>query len=125
MRDELQCSGSSGSKGETQPVLRKGPPIRVQFRSLGSEARLVEGEGILIDLTREGGRVLGDVPVQTGTQLKLRIYLPKRKSSIDVELSAVRWARGRQFGLEFLRMRGTARNRLRRVVQGFQPGVSE
>ena len=86
---------------------------------------MVGGEGLLIDLTIKGCRVESDVRVQTGNQLELRVYLPDHDSSLDVESSAVRWSRGREFGLEFVRMRSEAQKLLHQVVTGLEGGASQ
>ena len=98
--------------------------VTVRFRSLVSEGHQDGGEGVLIDLTREGCRVYSDVRVPTGSQLQLRLYLPNHDSSVEVELSAVRWSRGREFGLEFLRMRSEAQEVLCRAVEDLELGAS-
>jgi len=105
--------------------LRKHKRIRVQFRSSFSGGPMVGGEGLLIDLTIKGCRVESDVRVQTGNQLELRVYLPDHDSSLDVESSAVRWSRGREFGLEFVRMRSEAQKLLHQVVTGLEGGASQ
>ena len=78
---------------------------------------MVGGEGVLIDLSIKGCRVESDVLVQTGNQLELRVYLPDHDFSLDVESSAVRWSRGQEFGLEFVRIRSGAQELLHRVVK--------
>ena len=85
---------------------------------------MIGGEGVLIDLSIEGCRIESDVRVQTGNQLELRVYLPEHDFSLDVESSAVRWSRGREFGLEFVRMRSEAQELLHQVVKGLENGTS-
>lgn len=97
--------------------------VRIQFRSFSPAGQLVQGEGILIDLTREGCRVKSDVRVQPGAQLELRMYLLDHDVLIAVELSAVRWANGGEFGLEFVRMRSEAQEQIHRVVNGHETGA--
>lgn len=63
-----------------------------------------------------------DVRVQPGAQLELHIYLPDRDFSIEVELSAVRWVNGGEFGLEFVRMVSEAQEQIHRVVNGHETG---
>ena len=86
---------------------------------------MVGGEGVLIDLSIKGCRIESDVLVQTGNQLELRVYLPDHEFSLDVESSAVRWSRGREFGLEFVRMQSEAQELLHRVVKDLENDTSQ
>jgi hypothetical protein len=62
----------------------------------------VEGEGVLRDLSREGGQIEGDKLVNEGAYLELTLSLPGVESPVKVELAAVRWNRGRAFGVQFM-----------------------
>lgn len=86
---------------------------------------MVGGEGVLIDLSIKGCRVESDVHVQTGNQLELRVFLPDHDFALDVESSAVRWSRGREFGLEFVRMHSEAQELLHQVLKGLENGTSQ
>lgn len=86
---------------------------------------MVGGEGVLIDRSIKGCRVGSDVRVQTGNRLELRVYLPVHDFALDVESSAVRWSRGREFGLEFVRMQSEAQELLQQVVKGLEIGTSQ
>ena len=105
--------------------LRKHNRIRVQFRNSFSGGPLVGGEEVLIDLSIKGCRVESDVRVHTDHHLEVPVYLPDHDFSLGVESSAVRWSRGREFGLEFVRMRSEAQELLHPVVKGLENGVSE
>lgn len=103
--------------------LRKFPRYPVQFRSSFTSAHIVGGEGTLIDLSIRGCRVDSETKVQPGINLELRIHLPDHEPPIQIELAAVRWTRGREFGLEFTSLDTDQRERLRQVVRDLEMSV--
>ncbi len=50
--------------------------------------------------------------------------LPDQAPPMDIELAAVRWAKGQEFGLEFLIMGREEEERLDRFVGTLQSGTS-
>ncbi len=62
--------------------------------------------------------------MQRGHYFALRVVLPDQAVPLKVDLAAVRWSEGREFGLEFLRMQPEEQQRLRRFVSTLetQPG---
>lgn len=96
---------------------RQTPRFRVQFRSTFSAPCVVGGEGHLVDLSLGGCRVDSDIAVPPGTELELRFYWPKEALPIAVEVAAVRWGRGREFGVEFLHLRAQEEDRLLTVIR--------
>ena len=90
----------------------------------------IVGEGIVIDLSKRGWKatvVISSQSVRPGTYLKLRLYLPDQAAPIDVDWAAVRWAKGQEFGLEFLMMGWEEEERLRRFVDTLrqEPSVTD
>ncbi len=77
---------------------------------------LLDGGGQLIDLSTGGCRVRSDGTIQDPTYLRLILHPPHEQLPIKVELAAVRWAAGQEFGLEFIRMNGEHQKRLREWV---------
>lgn len=104
--------------------LRKYPRFRVQFRSTFSGDQ-VDGEGQVVDLSRGGCKIESDSSVPSGTALELRLYLPDLDWPMRVEQASVKWARGREFGLEFLRLLPVEEEKLHRVVKDLEPGERE
>jgi PilZ domain-containing protein len=104
--------------------LRKYPRFRVQFRSTFS-ADKIEGEGKAIDISQGGCKIQSDLHVPTGTNLELRLYTPDLDWPVRVEQAAVKWARGQQFGLEFVRLLPKEEETLRRVVKDLESGEPE
>lgn len=74
------------------------------------------GEGVLRNLSLHGGMVESAVLVKPGTAVTLRIY-PPTGYPIEVEQGEVRWAKGTQFGVEFVRIRGEDEQQLSELVE--------
>jgi c-di-GMP-binding flagellar brake protein YcgR len=90
--------------------------IRVEFRSTFSGEQ-IEGEGKLMDLSLGGCRIASDVSAATGTTLELRVFVPGVDSPLRIDQARVRWARGRAWGAEFIRLPAEDLARLRQLVQ--------
>ncbi len=65
-----------------------------------------------------------DQPVQRGNYFALHVLLPDQAVPMKVDLAAVRWSSGREFGLEFLRMQPEEQARLRGFVSTLETGPS-
>ena len=104
--------------GATGIALRGQTRLRVQFRGLFSVVgSMVGGEGFLRDLSHYGCRMESDTSLQPGTELELCFFYGSREAvPIRVELATVRWAKGREFGVKFLRLQSHEEARLRRVI---------
>ena len=74
------------------------------------------GEGTVSNLSTGGWKVDSDQPVQRGNYFALRVLLQDQAPPMKVDLAAVRWSSGREFGLEFIRMQPEEQDRLRRFV---------
>ncbi len=99
--------------------LRQFPRYRVEYRSSFSSRGLVEGEGVLVDLSARGCRISTETSVAMGTDLVLRVHLPDREWPAEVAVAKVHWAAETEFGVEFLQMSGDAAERVHRIVQYF------
>jgi len=94
---------------------REYPRVTVQLPvSLSSSG--VAGGGLVTGLSARGCTVVSDELIQTGTSLALHIQLPEQYAPLKVDLAEVRWAQGREFGLEFLRLRLEEKTRLQRFL---------
>lgn len=102
--------------GATGVTLREQTRLRVQFRGLFSAGvSMVGGEGWLQDLSHYGCRMESDTALQPGTELEL-CFLSREAVPIRVELATVRWAKGHEFGVKFLRLQSHEEARLRHVI---------
>jgi hypothetical protein len=61
-------------------------------------------EGRVLDITAPGCLIESSRVVSMGQYLHLTIFLPRLNSPLVVRLGAVRWVKGKQFGVEFIRM---------------------
>ncbi len=78
---------------------------------------LVDGKGVVYDLSTGGGAIRSAVPLSDTPYVCLLIHPPHEDTLIKVEVAAVRWIRGETFGLEFIRMNAEQQKRLRDLVE--------
>ena len=64
-----------------------------------------EGEGTVMNLSKGGWRITSNQIVPKGEYLALRVRVPDHEVPLEVDLAAVRWSSGQEFGLEFIRMK--------------------
>jgi len=62
---------------------------------------LREGYGMIWNLSVNGWRLSGDVPLRVGQTCPLTVHLPNQESLV-VAAAIVRWARDQEYGLETL-----------------------
>ena len=73
----------------------------------------LEGEGVVVDLSRSGCKVQCESLPETGAELEINLFLPDYPRPLKVERSVVRWVKGERFGVEFLDIQASQRERLR------------
>ncbi len=79
-------------------------PVRCEMYYMGEEFL---GKGTVINLSRNGFRVLGDYQVLPGMELAVRLSLPDEEGGpIEIRRAVVRWVRGLLFGakMEMLKL---------------------
>lgn len=59
------------------------------------------GEGTVLDLHRQGCRIIGCMPVEIGSDVRLCIWLDQNAEEIAIVHGSVRWVNGLQFGVVF------------------------
>lgn len=77
----------------------------------------VEGEGTVLDISKEGCRFECETPITMGTPLEVWIFLPNSEWPLEIELAEVRWKKGNVFGVQFLKFRPLQEDRFRKVLQ--------
>lgn len=96
---------------------RRGTPrLRVQFRTAFAMSSLLQGVGVLLDLSLSGCRVESPVSVEPGVSLELHIYAPDLGWPVTVEAATVQWVNGQRFGLAFFRVTDDEQQRLEKIV---------
>lgn len=80
------------------------------------------GEGRVLDVTSPGCLVeSAGIAVPKGQSLQLKISLPGHKVPLMVTLGVVRWTKGNQFGVEFIKMDQPNRLALNRFMAQHLP----
>lgn len=107
---------------EDTKTLRKSRRVvtdcRLEF--LGEDE--VDGEAELLDLSCTGCMAKSDSPMQPGFRMKVSVFLSDgHEWPIRVEEAVVRWARGGEFGLEFLSMRPPQLQRIQQYIIKTRP----
>jgi hypothetical protein len=75
------------------------------------------GEGVLNNLSLRGCSVICDREVLCGSDVRVSVLLPNQTQALSIELGTIKWVRGRQFGVEFLRLPLEARQRLNSTLR--------
>lgn len=75
------------------------------------------GEGVLTNLSLMGCSVLCDREVLCGSEVRVSVLLPEQTQALSIELGTIKWVRGHQFGVEFLRLPFEARQRLNSTLR--------
>jgi hypothetical protein len=97
---------------------RKHPRFAVDYRCEYFSEHCA-GEGTMLDLSKEGARLCSDAPVAKGDYLKIVIALPNHDGLLRIDLATTRWSRGKEFGVEFIRMDPEQQRRLQDCLQEF------
>ncbi|MDN5941959.1 MAG: PilZ domain-containing protein [Nitrospira sp.] len=75
------------------------------------------GEGILTNLSLMGCSVLCDQEVLCGSDVRVSVLLPDQTPALSIDLGAIKWVQGCQFGVEFLRLPLETRQRLNQMLR--------
>lgn len=75
-----------------------------------------EGHGTIWNLSMNGWRLSGDLPMAAGETLTLMVILPN-KQCIQIFLAVVRWSRGQEFAVETLMVEPYTQARLQHYVK--------
>ena len=92
------------------------PRLRVQFRTTFSSSTMMEGTGVMLDLSTGGCRIESPFIMVPGFSVELRIHVPDLDWPLMIEAASVQWVRGETFGLAFFRITETERQRLGQVI---------
>src|SRR5687768_14862926 len=74
------------------------------------------GKGTVWDLSVGGWRIEGDHHVRVGMVLTLRLELPDKHFSLEVEQAIVQWVNGRDFGVQIRKIRNISLKRLELLI---------
>ena len=79
-------------------------------------AGLFEGHGTVWNLSVNGWRLSGDLPIRSGETLSLTATLPNEQH-IEVPEAVVRWSRGQEFAVENMLIAPHAHARLQHYLK--------
>ncbi len=79
-------------------------------------AGLCEGHGIVWNLSVNGWRLSGDVPLRVGQTCPLTVNLPNQPR-LFVAAGVVRWVRGQEYGLETLVADKQTYSRVEQIIE--------
>lgn len=68
--------------------------------------------GVLRDLSLNGFRVEGLAEMKRNSIVMLRLWLPEREGSLDIDQAVVRWVHEREFGVQIIALTNEADLRL-------------
>ena len=123
----LPQTGPSGvlspSMSEAPTERRKHARIRVEFRvTLSFVSGRVAGEGKLLNVSQGGCAIESEKSLKTGDYVSLLIHPADQGQPIAIESAAVRWVRGRDFGVEFVKIRPGELERLTQFTDPTKAG---
>ena len=104
---------------------RKHPRILTPLGALFSFKRLIdpvefeehtEGEGTLTDLSREGCRLLSDIPLEIGERYHLILQVLKKSRPVIIDAAVVRWTQKKIHGLKFTSMQSVHESHLQELL---------
>jgi hypothetical protein len=77
-----------------------------------------QGQGTVWNLSMNGWKISGGVPLRVGQTCSLTVNLPNQES-IFVAAAIVRWVRGQECGLETLAVETQMHSRVEHVIKRF------
>ena len=81
-------------------ILRKGQRLKT-FATMRYFGDGVAGDGIIKDLSLNGGYITGNRPVSIGMVLALHIYVPGDPELLLIDRATVKWVKKAEFGVDF------------------------
>jgi len=75
-----------------------------------------QGQGTIWNLSLNGWKLSGDVPLRVGETCSLTVNLPNQES-LNVAAAIVRWVRGQEYGLETLMVETQTQSRLEHLIK--------
>ncbi|MBA2485522.1 MAG: PilZ domain-containing protein [Nitrospira sp.] len=115
-------SGEGEDFVEEAKTSRKSRRIAIGCRLVFFGEDEVEGEGEVLDLSFTGCMAKSDSTMQPGLQMKVSLFLSDgHEWPVRVDEAIVRWARGGEFGVEFLALRPPQLQRIQQFLIKTKP----
>ncbi|MFQ5923914.1 MAG: PilZ domain-containing protein [Anaerolineales bacterium] len=83
-----------------------------------------EGYGYVVNFSNSGCAVESNKQYEPGKYVSALIILPD-DAPLEIEVAAVRWSHGLQFGLEFIRIQPEMQQRLRGYISSLGTAVTK
>ena len=107
---------------EETRTLRKSRRVATDCRLEFAGEDEIEGEAEVLDLSSTGCMAKSEQVMQPGLRMKVSLFLSDgHEWPVRVEEAVVRWARGGEFGVEFLVMRPPQLQRIQQFVIKHRP----
>lgn len=90
----------------------------VQILGLSPEGFEIEGIGVVRNLSMRGALIETHALLTTNDQLTLYVTLPNQVDLLEIPTVAVRWVKGQQLGVEFLKLNSDSSRQLMRYLSG-------
>ena len=100
---------------------RLAPRYQINCRAFFLSGGL-EGEGLVNDLSKTGCQIQCPTVPEAGATLKVDLFLPDYPRPLKIERGTVCWVKGDRFGVEFVEIQASQRERLR-IFLGSQSAV--
>jgi hypothetical protein len=84
-------------------------PVRCVLYYMGGEFL---GKGTVINMSRNGFRVLGDHQVVPGMELAVRLSLSDKDEPVEMQRVVIRWVRGLLFGAKVMMVKPEDQDRI-------------
>lgn len=101
---------------EFREVRRASVQCRLTYSGVSSES-LIIGEGMVLNLSKDGCGIRGNQPVEKGMKLTLCLHLVGENQPLRINDVRVVWANGEQFGVKSLDMGVSEQERLEEFLQ--------
>ena len=93
-RDKGRKNGSFSPKKQVRRSRRMTVGCQLYYAGIG-----FQGQGTLSDLSSQGCRIHGTIPVKKGSKLTISMVHPENSNPMIVDKARVVWSKGRRFGL--------------------------
>lgn len=74
------------------------------------------GEGTLFNLSAGGCAIESTTPAQLSAAITLRLRIPTKNMSLEVDQAKVTWTGGQHFGVQFLHLEPQEKDRLQELI---------
>ena len=79
-----------------------------------------QGQGIVLELSLVGCRILGNDPVVAGETLNVQLSFPTSMKPLIMERTTVKWVKGLEFGLAFKQLQPREADRLQYLLEALR-----